>query len=158
MLNVDKIKFRHHQLDHRGLATPSKFDFLSFQQGSNHTQVMGKLFKSQGFMSHNAHRSVARADAEERPPRSQAVNRSNTMCRHRSDTRPSNGHPGAELYRASLLCRQRQHRITIRPNHLTIRNPRMRITQVLCMCNVTNLVHFSGHAHAKFHTPHPFER
>ena len=104
-----------------------------------------------GPVAHQTERRVAGADAEERPSRSDPVDRRDAVGRHRCDSRARDRDPGAELDPARPLRRQRQHRVTVRPDHLAVRDPGVAVPERLCPFDVTDVVDLAGDADAEVH-------
>ena len=155
LLDIDELVVLHQKLDRMGLTLPGEVNLLAAQQAAQHPQIVGELLEFHRLVAHQPGGRVAGADAQEGPARSQLVDGGDAVGRDRRQAGAGNRHPGSDLHATGLLGGQGQNRITVRPDHLTVGYPGVRVAQVLGVGDIADLVDLRGSTNPKIHPAAP---
>ena len=131
---------------------------LAFQQWLERREIVVVGRYALRRQPHDPHRGIAGAHAKERATRCNRVDRRNAGGVHRSRPRTCHRNAGTQVDAIGLAGRQRQCGITVRPQHLTVSQPSMAVTQFLGALDITDVSDVRRHTDTHIHTNPPAVR
>ena len=140
VVEIDEAMLAHLEPDRVGLAVQRVVDLFAAEQGADGLHVRLERSEAHRLLAERAHRGVAGAEPDEAAAGREAVDGGDAVRRHRREPEPGHVHPGAEAHAPRLLGGQGQHRPAVRPDHLAVGDPAVRVAEVLGVGDVADLV------------------
>src|SRR5262249_55619686 len=100
------------------LAAIGVIDRLTVEQRAHDPQVFPEFFNRHRILTEHPHCRVSGSDSEKYPAGGELIDAGDRMRSHRRDTGSGNRYPGPDLNPFRAYRRQRQGRVTVRPDHL----------------------------------------